>query len=321
MHIAETILVDQDLIISCEDIGQLEILSRQLGHVADQNRTHLHLYQVPADDTWARDHGPITVIRDGRPVLLDFRFNAWGDKYAASKDDAINQQLNAAGAFGNAHLEQINFILEGGSIESDGQGTLLTTSRCLLNPQRNPDKTQNDIEAELTLRLGTDRILWLNHGYLAGDDTDAHIDTLARFCDDNTICYVQCQDPQDEHFETLSKMERELKAFRNRSGKPYRLVPLPMVTAINENGKRLPATYANFLITNNSVLMPAYDTPEDDTALATLQACFPNRQIIAINCRPLIRQHGSLHCITMQIPDAIVLPLNTDQTTDALGGP
>jgi agmatine/peptidylarginine deiminase len=197
------------------------------------------------------------------------------------------------------YRNNLDFVLEGGSIESDGEGTLLTTSTCLLSDNRN-DLTKEAVEAKLKEYFGLNRVLWLENGYLAGDDTDSHIDTLARFCDANTIAYVQCDDEADEHFESLKKMEEELRNFTTVSGKPYRLIPLPMADAVFEGDERLPATYANFLIINGAVLMPTYQSPKDDIALKQLELAFPDRKIIGINCLPLVKQHGSLHCVTMQ---------------------
>jgi agmatine deiminase len=201
----------------------------------------------------------------------------------------------------------VDFVLEGGSIESDGAGTLLTTSECLLTPSRNPSMDRTAIEQLLEEVLGVDRILWLNHGYLAGDDTDSHIDTLARFCAPDHICYVTCPDVADEHYSALAAMEEELQEFRQADGTPYRLTPLPWPDPIyDEDGERLPATYANFLIINGAVLLPVYDVPQDEEAVRIMAGIFPDREIIPIDCRPLIYQHGSLHCVTMQIPAGVV---------------
>jgi agmatine deiminase len=204
-------------------------------------------------------------------------------------------------------MQPVEFVLEGGSIESDGRGTLLTTSECLLTPSRNPTLDRTAIEQLLSEVLGADRILWLNHGYLAGDDTDSHIDTLARFCAPDHICYVACPDVADEHYSALAAMEEELQEFRQADGSPYRLTALPWPDAIHDDeGHRLPATYANFLIINDAVLLPVYGVAQDDEAIAIMTGIFPDRQIVPINCRALIHQHGSLHCVTMQIPAGVV---------------
>ena len=295
--------------ISCEFVARLQQLGQQLNAYAEGNGLPGRVITVPApaNDTWARDHGPITVDTADGPALLDFRFNAWGDKFPWEKDDALNRHLANAGIFGKHPLQPVDFVLEGGSIESDGAGTLLTTSECLLTPSRNPSMDRTAIEQLLEEVLGVDRILWLNHGYLAGDDTDSHIDTLARFCAPDHICYVTCPDVADEHYSALAAMEEELQEFRQADGTPYRLTPLPWPDPIyDEDGERLPATYANFLIINGAVLLPVYDVPQDEEAVRIMAGIFPDREIIPIDCRPLIYQHGSLHCVTMQIPAGVV---------------
>lgn len=267
----------------------------------------LLFFPMLTNDTWARDFGPITVYEDGNPVLYDFGFNAWGLKFAANHDNLITKNLSRLGAFGRCAVRTPGLILEGGSIESDGLGTVLTTSQCLLGPNRNPHLNRNALEQSLGKLLGFSRFLWLEHGYLAGDDTDSHIDTLARFCPNNTIAYVHCDDPKDEHWNALAAMESELQAFRTANGQPYQLVPLPWPQpCYGQDGHRLPATYANFLIINGAVLVPIYDLPQDAAALEMIAGLFPERAIRGINCRPLIEQHGSLHCVTMQIPCGVL---------------
>lgn len=306
--IAQAVLARQDLIVSCEDRHQVEQLQAQFDSwIAAQSLPgKARVYWAPADDTWARDHGPITVIKDGSALILDFAFNAWGGKFPYQKDNAINKQLHQQGAFDRTPLESVAMVLEGGSIESDGEGTLLTTGSCLLTPTRNPDLDQAGVEAKLGRLLGVDRFLWLQNGYLAGDDTDSHIDTLARFCAPHRICYVRCDDPADEHYSALNAMEQELQAFRQRNGEPYELVPLPWPEAIHdEDSERLPATYANFLVINGAVLLPVYQVPQDAPAIAAIEYCFPDHEVVPVNCRALIAQHGSLHCVTMQLPEGV----------------
>jgi agmatine deiminase len=257
---------------------------------------------APTNDTWARDHGGIGVLDGDKPLLLDFVFNGWGLKFAADKDNLITSVLAQQDVF-KAPKVHGGLVLEGGALESDGQGTLLTTTECLLSPNRNPHLSQLQIEQELKRLLGLDRILWLNHGFLEGDDTDSHIDTLARFCTPDTIAYVKCSDPEDVHYGALQAMEIELKGLVKKDGSPYTLVPLPWPDAcFASDGHRLPATYANFLIINEAVLVPTYRVSQDAEALSVLQTVFPDRKIIGIDCRPLIEQHGSLHCVTMQYP-------------------
>ncbi|CAK0738022.1 agmatine deiminase [Gammaproteobacteria bacterium] len=274
--------------------------------VAEERYT---LFHAPYNDTWMRDTGPITVIEDGWPVLLNFRFNGWGGKFNAELDDALTLALHTAGAFGSTPSCQFPLVLEGGSIEVDGAGGLLTTSSCLLAPTRNPEMDRSEVEAALRSYFGVERIHWLHHGGLAGDDTDGHIDTLARFCSPHLIAYQACTDPDDEHFGPLRAMAEELATLRQTNEEPYHLAPLPWPRPhYAPDGHRLPATYANFLILNDAVLVPTYDDPADVQALNTLQHCFPDRQIVGIPCSPLLLQHGSLHCVTMQLPSLVIIP-------------
>ena len=304
--IAQAVSRRERVVISCYDNAHREHVENRL-RAAGVELTRIVLRVVASNDTWARDHGPITVLCQNEPTLLDFGFNGWGGKYPHELDDIITRRLHETDAFGHTPLQRVDLVLEGGSIEVDGSGTLLTTTRCLLAPTRNPKLRRERLEATLKELLGVNRILWLQHGYLAGDDTDSHIDTLARFCDAHTIAYVACDDPADEHYAELTAMEQELKQFRAADGAPYRLAPLPWPRAkYNEDNERLPATYANFLIINGAVLVPTYDDPADAVALARLKDCFPDREMVAIDCLPLIYQYGSLHCVTMQIPVGVL---------------
>lgn len=305
-QLATEISKREQVIIVCMDDHHAERIRRRV-KAAGGRPERLHLYSLPSNDAWARDHGPITVIKNGRPALLDFVFNGWGNKYPHDFDNAITTQLHARGAFGTTPLESFNLVLEGGSIEVDGEGTLLTTESCLLNPNRNPKLKRIQIESELQRCLGVDRILWLRQGAIVGDDTDGHIDTLARFCDASTIAYQACGDRRDPHYAGLQAMAGELRALRRKHGDPYTLVPLPWPKAIHDHtGRRLPATYANFLIINGAVLVPTYNDPADEAALAALRPVFPDREIVAVMCRPLIYQYGSLHCVTMQLPKGVI---------------
>ena len=302
VEIAKEIIKRETLLIVCQDEKEVR---RQIGDI-DESR--IIFREIPTNDTWARDHGGITVIEDDKPKVLDFVFNGWGMKFAANHDNLITRRLFQSGAFVE-DVEIVNmqpFVLEGGSIESDGSGTILSTIECLSSHNRNEYLNKEQLEYHLKDFFGADRILWLENGYLAGDDTDSHIDTLARFCDENTIAYVKCEDKEDEHFEELKAMEDELKAFRTVSGQPYRLLPLPMADKVVWNGERLPATYANFLIINGAVLAPFYQNAKDETARKIIQQVFPDREVIGINCLPLIKQHGSLHCVTMQYPKGVI---------------
>ena len=267
------------------------------------NMENVRFLECGTNDTWARDHGAITMMDADGPSLLDFTFNGWGLKFASHLDNQITRHAVENGILKGRYVNRLGFVLEGGSIESDGMGTLLTTSECLLSPNRNGQKNKVEIEEYLKSIFQVQQILWLDDGYLAGDDTDSHIDTLARFCPADTIVYVQCEDETDEHYEALQAMEEQLHSFRTLNGEPYRLLALPMADKVVEEGERLPATYANFLILNGTILDPTYDQPENDRrACEVLQEAFLGYQMVGIDCRPLIKQHGSLHCVTMHYP-------------------
>lgn len=298
VRIAHEIMKREKLVIVCADEQEVR---KQLGET-DESR--LRILELETNDTWARDHGGISVIEEGEKAVYDFTFNGWGLKYPANYDNLITQFMFAYGAFSSNVLigNMRSLVLEGGSIESDGKGTLLTTEECLLSVNRNDFLSKEQLEVYLKQIFGLKRILWLTTGYLEGDDTDSHIDTLARFCSVDTIAYVQCPDKEDDHYEELQMMEEELRSFRQLNGEPYQLIPLPMADRVEWEGERLPATYANFLIINGAVLVPFYNSPKDEVAKAALQYAFPEREIVGINCLPLIKQNGSLHCVTMQYP-------------------
>lgn len=272
------------LIVSPEPENVMNLLQE---HLPMESLLRISLLECPTDDTWARDHGFITVHTDKGREYLDFRFNGWGGKYAAEQDNAISRHLYGSGLLPEGkYVDCLDFELEGGSIESDGCGTILTTARCNLNANRrgaisaDAEEVRESVETELRERLGATRILWLESGGLEQDDTDGHIDTLARLCPNDTIVYGEGDDA----------MLEELKAFRTAEGKPYHLVAVPPY-------------YANFLIMNGAVLVPFYeDTAQNEAARRALQEVFPHREIVGIDCRVLLRQNGSLHCCTMQYP-------------------
>jgi agmatine/peptidylarginine deiminase len=265
--------------------------------------TRVGFVEVAYDDTWLRDSGPLTLRDKGRFKLLDFRFTGWGGKFSASQDDLLVGALSGHGVFQDYFVQSIDFALEGGAIETDGAGTLLTTWRCL--HERHPAASREQLTQRLSDWLNQDRVLWLDHGYLEGDDTDAHIDTLARFAPGDAIVFQGCDDPGDSHYAELSAMAAEIAALRTVQGAPYRLFPLPWPQPIVDAGRRLAASYANFLTVNGAVLMPAYGDAADTKAAEVLAAAFPGREIVPVPCRALIWQNGSLHCLTMQLPSGL----------------
>lgn len=306
--LARTILRYEPLLVVCHDAA---LVRRLIDAPSD---APLRLCELPTDDTWARDHGGICRCDGQKTVVCDFGYNAWGGKFPYEKDNRITARLQEAGCFGQReYADCLDFVLEGGSLESDGQGTLLTTSSCLLSQGRN-DMSRSEVEAVLKDRLGAERVLWLEHSFLAGDDTDGHIDMLARFCNPHTIAYTAPARPkagnvpnepgacreEDRQQASLRAMEAEIRSLRQADGEPYRLVELPFPDAVYQDGERLPASYANFLILNTAVLVPLYQVSQDARALEVLSEAFPGREIVGIDCRVLIRQHGSLHCSTMQ---------------------
>lgn len=268
---------------------------------------HVRFVELPYDDTWLRDSGPITLRGgDGRFVLVDFLFTGWGGKFNAIRDDALTAGLFERGVFRpDARRQRVDWALEGGAIESDGAGTILTTWRCL--HARHPDQSRETIERALCAALSATRVLWLDHGYLQGDDTDAHIDTLARFAPGDAIVYQACSDPGDPHYRELDSMRVELEALRTIDGKPYRLFPLPWPATILEEGRRLATSYANYLVVNDAVLVPAYGDAVDAAAAQTIALAHPGREFVQIPCHPLIWQNGSLHCVTMQLPEGVLV--------------
>ncbi len=302
INIANAAARFQPVLIVCDDTNRVRSLLN--------DSRNIYFTEAPSNDTWARDHGGITVLKNGKAIVQDYIFNGWGKKFEAALDNQITPALFQNNILQNCELQSFDFVLEGGSIESDGRGTILTTTDCLLEKNRNPQYSKEEIENILKQNFGARKILWLDHGYLAGDDTDSHIDTLARLCNENTIAYVGCRNPEDEHFKVLQQMKNDLQQMTNSKGESYHLIELPFPDACyDEEGNRLPATYANFTIINGAVLMPVYGVSQDEQAIEILQNIFPEREIIPVNCRVLIEQHGSLHCVTMQYPQAIKLNL------------
>ncbi len=292
-------------VLLCVADDDVEAYARARLSSARIDMTRVRFLPVAYDDTWLRDSGPIT-LRDGDGGfrLLDFRFTGWGGKFDAGQDDLVVERLHEAGTFLKSERQSIDFALEGGAIDTDGAGTLLTTWQCL--HERHPGLDRDTLSRRLAGWLHQDRVLWLDHGYLEGDDTDAHVDTLARFAAPDAIVFQACDDPADSHYAELQAMGEEIAALRTRDGQPYRLFPLPWAQPILDEGRRLAASYANFLIVNGAVLMPAYDDPADAAAADVLARAFPGREIVQVPCRALIWQNGSLHCQTMQLPQGII---------------
>jgi agmatine/peptidylarginine deiminase len=291
-------------VLICVADDDIEAYARARLSSARIDMDRVRFLPVPYDDTWLRDSGPIALREGDRFRLLDFRFTGWGGKFDASQDDLLVERLNEAGAFLNSSRQNIDFALEGGAVDTDGAGTLLSTWQCL--HERHPQAGRAELEAKLADWLAQDRVLWLDHGYLEGDDTDAHVDTLARFAAADAIVFQACDDRADAHYEELQAMAAELSALRTTDGAPYRLFSLPWPQPILDDGRRLAASYANFLIVNGAVLMPAYGDAADGAAAAVLAKAFPDREIVQVPCRALIWQNGSLHCITMQLPEGLV---------------
>ena len=303
IDIVKAIIQETDVIIVAPDI---DIPKKQLSNL-DQSR--IKYLEIPTNDTWARDFGVITTCdNEGNFILNDFQFNGWGLKFASNKDNLITRAMIEQKAITGVYNNCMGFALEGGSIESDGNGLILTTSECLLSPNRNGDLSKEEIEQYLTTIFGIKKMLWLDYGFLEGDDTDSHIDTLARIAPNGTIVYVGTDDVSDIHYEALQSMKQQLMQFTTLEENPFNLIELPLPDPIyDEDGYRLPATYANFLIMDKSVIMPIYNQPQKDLlATQIMQIAFPNHKIITVDCNALIKQHGSLHCVTMQLPKEIL---------------
>lgn len=280
-------------------------------------------YVIPfnylTNDTWTRDYGQITVRENGRWTGCDFKFNGWGLKFAAARDNLATRALHDAGVIGGGYDNQLGFVLEGGSIESDGTGTLLTTSHCLMSPNRNGNLDRSAINEVLRHTLGAERVLWLNHGGLDGDDTDSHIDTLARLASPDTIVYTGAGEDKGTQHDGLVSMREELSTFVTAYGQPYNLVELPLPRQMRDDeGNPLPATYCNYLVTPDAILMPTYGQPDLDEEAARRLGNVYARSVISIDCGVLVEQHGSLHCATMQLPRELVdgLHISAENTCD-----
>jgi len=268
---------------------------------ADQGRIFFHYN--PTNDAWCRDHGPIFVRRESgsrqEQAILDWGYNAWGGKYPPfDLDDMVPRRI--ARELG-LPLHEPGIILEGGSIEVNGQGALLTTEACLLNPNRNPRLDRGDIEEYLRAYLGVSKILWLGDG-IVGDDTDGHVDDITRFVSPETVVTVVEDDPADENYEPLRENLERLREMTDQAGRPFRIVTLPMPRPLYHEDQRLPASYANFYIANGVVMLPTYDPERDAAAAATLRSLFPDRRVVEVDCTDLVWGLGAFHCVTQQWP-------------------
>ena len=294
VNIAKEIAKRQKCLIVTKNLAQIK--------AKFPKKKNLDFIRLDSDDTWSRDFGGITIVEDDEYIVCDFNFNAWGKKFAYKKDNKITNQLKLKGKLKEYSHRNIPFVLEGGSIESDGKGVILTTTQCLMEKNRNPRYSKKAIEKKLEDTLGAKKVLWLDYGSLEGDDTDSHIDTLARLVNEDTIVYQSCDDIEDSHYEELQKMHEQLQTFTNLKGKKYKLIALPWISPKFNEDERLPATYANFLIINKAVLVPIHNDTNDEKALKIIKEVFPKHEIVGIDCSTLIKQHGSLHCVTMQYP-------------------
>ena len=294
VNIINAIKKFQMCLVVCYDIEEVQSYF--------EDHTNIKFVEYTANDTWARDTSALSIMQNNSLKLLNFTFNAWGGKFNSELDNKMSKALTS---HYSCEMEDIDFILEGGGVESNGDGLILTTSECMLNPNRNSKFNKEQITQKLKKYFEAKEILYLDHGYLAGDDTDSHIDTLARFISKDTIMYVACDDINDEHYDALKKMENELKEFAIKY--KLKLIKLPMSSPVYDGDERLPATYANFLFVNGGVLVPTYNVKEDAKALEIFRCAMPDREIIGIDCQTLIHQHGSLHCVTMNFPDELTL--------------
>ena len=286
IEIANQIADHQLLIILAKDYSIKDYFTKK-------TLKNIKIILTDYNDTWTRDYIGLSIKVNQGHSLIDFRFNGWGEKYDFKKDNSINTSLYRKNIFNEIDFNYNHFILEGGSIDSNGQGTILTTSKCLLNRNRNSNLSKEQIETTLQQSLGIKKIIWINFGEISGDDTDSHIDNLARFCSEKTIVYSagNCLE--------LKLMEEELKGIALKNN--YELVPIPLPKAILFEKQKLPASYMNFIITNQKVLVPTFCDANDEMALSILQNIFPSRKVIGINSRQIIQQKGSLHCLSMQI--------------------
>jgi agmatine deiminase len=296
-EIARALATDEEVRIL---VGTEELERSARTALAGVDLANVRFFRIPTNDSWMRDHGPI-FVKDaaGAVALTDWGYNAWGGKYPPfDRDDRVPSTI---GEILRLTVFRPGMVLEGGSIDVNGRGTLLTTEQCLLNPNRNPTLSRAEIETRLRDHLGVDHIVWLGEG-IEGDDTDGHVDDLTRFVAPGTVVTAVEQDPADANHRPLQDNLARLRAVKDQDGRPLRIVELPMPPAIDYDGRRLPASYANFYVGNASVLVPVFDHPRDEVACATLARVFPKRRIVPIRCTDLVWGLGAIHCVTQQQP-------------------
>jgi agmatine deiminase len=302
-------LTPHEIVNLLVDDAEVERLVRDRCTAATASRIRFHHIQTV--DSWIRDYGPNFLIGpDGEGGFNDWIFNAWGNKYEElKKDDTVPRRLEP---FLKMKKFSPGIVMEGGSIEVNGAGCVLTSEQCLLNPNRNPDLSRVEIEQYLKDYLGVTKVLWLGDG-IVGDDTDGHIDDIARFVARDVIACAVEDDPEDANYEILQDNLKRLRSMTDAAGKPFEIVSLPMPGMVGGNStesrdlERLPASYANFYIANSVVLAPVFDHANDERAVDTLQRLFPTRQIVPINCEPLVWGMGTIHCVTQQQPQIRVI--------------
>jgi agmatine/peptidylarginine deiminase len=308
LALAAAVTARQPLVIACHDHAHRQQTAGQL-HAAGIDRARCTLVSCPVDDTWIRDYGPLGVMQDGNVSLVAFRFNAWGGKYPHTRDAAFTATLHRQGLWGATPLHADPLVAEGGALETDGEGLLLTTRGCIDAASRNPGLSRETIDGRLCALLGIERVAWLEVSPLAGDDTDGHVDTLARFAPGGHLLHVTCSDPSDPHYAPLAGLREQLAALRDRQEHPFKLVDLPLPEPLFSvvDGRRLAASYANFLVINGAVLCPEFGAAADLVAQAALRRCFPGRAVVPVPSRILVEQNGSLHCASCQLPAGVAL--------------
>ena len=288
--------LDKIIILAHSKEHQEEII-KQL-EPGEANLTNIELKIIQTNDTWIRDYAPLSCLDNKKLTFIEFTFNGYGNKYPFNYDNRVPQKLLEQDLISTLVTEEL--ILEGGSIETDGKGTLLTTTSCLLNPNRN-DISKTTLEKKLKQVFAIEKIYWIENTYLAGDDTDGHIDNFVRFIDPTTIFYAKCQDQNDEHYNNYLQIEEQLKYITNSQEQKYTLVPIPTPPPILKNNRRLPASYLNFLITNNSIIVPSFSINLDIQVKNIFNKYCKNKTISMVDCCTLIQQGGGIHCSTMQL--------------------